>query len=70
MIELYELNSHKMTSLLLKKKRNVYPGSLRQNQMFRPSETTKVSMEETLCTVECGSSNCMAAVRMDFIRER
>ena len=33
--------------LLLKKKRNVYPGSLRQNQMFRPSETTEVSMEET-----------------------
>ena len=33
--------------LLLKKKRNVYPGSLRQTQMFRPSETTEVSMEET-----------------------
>jgi len=33
--------------LPLKKKRNVYPGSLRQNQMFRPSETTEVSMEET-----------------------
>ena len=45
MIELYELNPHKI--LLLKKKRNVYPGSLRQNQMFRPSETTEVSMEET-----------------------
>ena len=26
---------------------NVYPDSLRQNQMFRPSETTEVSMEET-----------------------
>ena len=24
-----------------------YPSSLRQNQMFRPSETTEVSMEET-----------------------
>ena len=35
MIELYELNPHKT------------PGSLRQNQMFRPSETTEVSMEET-----------------------
>ena len=30
-----------------KKKRNVYPCLLRQNQMFRPSETTEVSMEET-----------------------
>ena len=26
--------------------------------MFRPSETTEVSMEETLCTVEHGRSNC------------
>ena len=26
---------------------NVYPGSLRQNQMFRPSETTEISTEET-----------------------
>ena len=47
MIELYESNPHKITKLLLKKKRNVYPGSLRQNQMFRPSETTEVSIEET-----------------------
>ena len=46
MIELYELNPHKMTTLL-EKKRNMYPGSLRQDQMFRPSETTEVSMEET-----------------------
>ena len=44
MIELYELNPHKMTT---PQERNVYPGSLRQNQMFRPSETTEVSMEET-----------------------
>ena len=44
-IELYELNPHKMTTH--QKKRNVYPGSLRQNQMFRPSKTTEVSMEET-----------------------
>ena len=43
---------------------------IEQNQMFRPSETTEVSMEETLCTVERGSSNCLAAVRMDFIGER
>ena len=35
MIELYELNPPKIT-ILHKKKRNVYPGSLRQNQMFRP----------------------------------
>ena len=34
MIELYELSPHKMTTQ--EKKRNVYPGSLRQNQMFRP----------------------------------
>ena len=68
MIELHELTSIKL--LLLKKKRNVYPGSLRQNQMFRPSETTQVSMEKTLCPVESGSSNCLAAVRMDFIGER
>ena len=34
------------------------------------SETTKVSMEETLCTVEHGSFNCLAAVRMDYIGER
>jgi len=45
MIALYESNPIKW--LLLKKKRNVYPGSLRQNQMFRPRETTEVSMEET-----------------------
>ena len=45
MIELYELNPHKMTTP--QEKGNVYPGSLRQNQMFRPSETTEVSMEET-----------------------
>ena len=65
MIELKELNPHKMTTP--QKKCNVYPGSLRQNQMFRPSETTEVSMEKTLCTVERGSSNCLAAVQMDFI---
>ena len=41
------MNRTPIKSLLLKKKRNVYPGSLRQNQMFRPSETTKVSLEET-----------------------
>ena len=29
------MNSHKMTSFQ-KKKRNVYPGSLRQNQIFFP----------------------------------
>ena len=46
MIELYESNPHKMTTAQ-EKKRYVYPGSLRQNQMFRPSETTEVSMEET-----------------------
>ena len=45
MIELYELSPHKMTTS--QKKRNVYPDSLRQNQMFKPSETTEVSMEET-----------------------
>ena len=45
MIALYESNPIKW--LLLKKKRIVYPGSLRQNQMFRPRETTEVSMEET-----------------------
>ena len=48
MIELYELNPHKMTTVLLKKKRNVYPGSLRQNQMFRPSETTEVWKRPTI----------------------
>ena len=64
------MNRTSIKLLLLKKKRNVYPGSLRQNQMFRPSETTQVSMEETLCPVERGSSNCLAAVRMDFIGER
>ena len=45
MIELYESNLLKMTTA--KKKRNVYLASLRQNQMFIPSETTEVSMEET-----------------------
>ena len=43
MIELYELNPHK----ILKKKRNVYPGSLRQNHIFGPCEITEVSMEDT-----------------------
>ena len=45
MSELYELNPHKMTTP--QEKAQWYPGSLRQNQMFRPSETTEVSMEET-----------------------
>ena len=45
MIEFYESNPHKM--ITAQEKRNVYPGSLRQNQIFRPSETTEVSMEET-----------------------
>ena len=45
MIELYKLKPHKMTTP--QKKSNVYPGSLRQNQMFRPSETTEVSLEKT-----------------------
>ena len=39
-------------------------------QMFRPSETTEVSMEEILCTVERGRSNCLAAEQMDFIGKR
>ena len=68
MIELYELNPHKMTTP--QEKAQLYSGSLRQNQMFRPSETTEVTMEETLCIVECGSSNCLAAVQMDFIGKR
>ena len=29
----------------------------------------EVSMEETLCTVERGSSNCLAATWIDFIGE-
>jgi len=41
------MNRTPIKLLLLKKKRNVYLGSLRQNQMFRPSETTEASMEET-----------------------
>ena len=45
MIELYESNPLKMTTA--QEKANVYLDSLRQNQMFRPSETTEVSMEET-----------------------
>ena len=45
MIELYELNPHKMTTP--QEKAQCIPGSLRRNQMFRPSETTEVSMEET-----------------------
>ena len=44
MIELYELNPHKMTTT--QEKAQCVSGSLRQNQMFRPSETTEVSMEE------------------------
>ena len=40
MIELYELNPHKMTTF--QEKANVYSSSLRQNHMFRPSETTEV----------------------------
>ena len=47
MIELYELNPHEMTTPK-KKKRNVCPGSLRQNQMFRPSETTEVWKRPTI----------------------
>ena len=39
------MNTHKMTTP--QEMRNVYPGSLRQNQMFRPSETAELSMEKT-----------------------
>ena len=46
MIELYELNPHKMTTP--QKKRNMHPGSLKQNQMFRPSETTEVWKRPTI----------------------
>ena len=45
MIELYELNLHKMSTS--QEKAQLYPSSLRKNQMFRPSETTEVSMKET-----------------------
>ena len=45
MIELYELNPHKMTTS--QEKAQCVSCSLRQNQMFRPSETAEVSMEET-----------------------
>ena len=46
MIKLYELNLHKMTTPQ-EKAQCVYSGLLRHNQMFSPSETTEVSMEET-----------------------
>ena len=45
MIELYKLNPHKMTTP--QEKAQCVSWSLKQNQMFRPSETTEVSMEET-----------------------
>ena len=40
MIELYELNPHKMTTP--QEKAQCVSCSLTQNQMFRPSETTEV----------------------------
>jgi len=49
--------------LLLKKKRNVYPGSLRQNQMFRPSETTEVWKRPTIT-----SFNSSIEYRLDVLR--
>ena len=39
--------------LLLKKKRNVYPGSLRQNQMFRPSvDDLKQRISNDITTID------------------
>ena len=53
--ELYEPNSHKMTI------------PQEKSQCVSCFIETK---SETLYTVERGSSNCLAAVRMDFIAER
>ena len=47
MIELYELNPHKMTTP--QEKVQLYPGSLRQNQMFRPFLLLTYPQILTLC---------------------
>ena len=45
MIELYELNPHKM--ITPQEKAQCVFWFIETNQMFKPSETTEVSMEET-----------------------
>ena len=67
MIELYELNPHKMTTP--QEKAQCVSWFIETKSDVQTSETTEVSMEGTLYTVERGSSNCLAAVRMDFIGE-
>ena len=67
MIELYELNPHKMTTP--QEKAQCVSWFIETKSDVQTQRNYR-SMEETLCTVERGSSNCLAAVRMDFIGER
>ena len=67
MIELYELNLHKMSTP--QEKAQCVSWFIETKSDVQTQRNYR-SMEETLCTVKCGSSNCLAAVRMDFIGER
>ena len=67
MIELYKLNPHKMTTP--QEKAQCVSWFIETKSDVQTQRNYR-SMEETLCTVECNSSNCLAAIRMDFIGER
>ena len=66
MIELYELKPHKMTT---SQEKAQCVSCFIETKSDVQTQRNYRSMEETLCTVEGGSSNCLAAVRMDFIGE-
>ena len=67
MIELYELNSHKMTTP--QEKAQCVSWFIETKSEVQTQQNYR-SIEEILCTVEHGSSNCLAAVQMDFMKER
>ena len=67
MIELRELNLRKMTTP--QEKAQCVSWFIETKSDVQTQRNYR-SMEETLCVVERGSSNCLAAVRMDFIGER
>ena len=67
MIELYELNPRKM--ITPQEKAQCVSWFIETKSDVQTQRNYR-SMEETLCTVKRGSSNCLAEVRMDFIGER
>ena len=65
MIELYELNPHKMTTP--QKKAECVSWFIETKSDVQTKQNYR-SMEETLCTVECGSFNCLATVRWTSLK--